>query len=487
MSHRPEKRQRFNSPESSQNSDNSVNLMPNNNQISQLNDYIIQILNGQQDVTQTPETQRQAASSSLSNLMRELTTIIDRQNTILQNRIAEIREQEAATMAEQEASAIMEENNRMMQQIVNALARSNSRLNRTERLELNTRILDFIGQTVTNSEVQRELNNENQNILLNVRGLFNGLIQYYTEMAAYGYENGPDILARIGSILAGTAIIGSSIYAPSNSPTSGNINILMFLASYLTTTTTTATGLYFLQRGGLPVQQILSSIGTQTLSCLQTGCNTVRSEMSRMFTYGLDALGTYLTSNYENFTLNWDTNSENLSIITRSPTRAASLRSVTSSASSANDAITSIINEAVSISSEDFLEVINNPNEDAIAVDTIENGPEGSQQISEVTLSQGTMGSQDTRGSTLVGEAGTQDTVTELTALYGDIGNETFTVDEISSNDGNNNLGGKRKTKRRRIGKAKKTKKTKKQVNKTKKRKQKKSNRKAKNTKSHRK
>ena len=160
-------------------------------------------------------------------------------------------------MRTREAEMIVQENAELISKIVKALSESQARLPRKERLQLNARIIGTITNAVTTAEVNKELVETSATANNNLKQLFNGLIEYYTEMASYGYERAPDILAKFGSVIAGSAIIGSTIVA--SSPIQPTDNLLIFLASYLQTAITTASGLYFLQRGGLPIKQILAS------------------------------------------------------------------------------------------------------------------------------------------------------------------------------------------------------------------------------------
>jgi len=189
--------------------------------------------------------------------------------------------------------------------ITNALAQSNGRLSRSQRIELNSRIMQLISDSVTSSEMQIELQTNARSVQDNLKGLFNGLIEYYTEMASYGYERAPDILAMMGSIIAGTSIIGSAVMTP----ISQSNNILIILASYLQTATVTASGLYFLKQGGLPIKQILGEAGRESVKCIRSGCTIAANTMNNLFTSGLSALGSYVTTDYNNLEINWDSSS----------------------------------------------------------------------------------------------------------------------------------------------------------------------------------
>ena len=228
-------------------------------------------------------------------------------------------------------------------------------------------------------------------------------------MASYGYERAPDILAKFGSVIAGSAIIGSTIVA--SSPIQPTDNLLIFLASYLQTAITTASGLFFLQRGGLPIKQILASVGGETIKCVRTGCERVTSavanEMSNMFKFGVDALGIYLTSEYTDLTFDADDMSIKSSISSRIASSASSVSSV-SSASSAFSSASSAFSSASSASSaKEAIDAILNVSENVqpeilfyeMSMEGMEIDVDSQRPISPITNSQGSQGSQLSQGS----------------------------------------------------------------------------------------
>jgi hypothetical protein len=235
-----------------------------------------------------------------------------------------------------------------MNQIVQSLASSQARLPRADRLRLNQQILSLITDTITTHEVNQQLQSENT--MSNIRSLFNGIITYYTEMASYGYTHAPNFLARMGAIVAGSAIIGSTIFAPSPVTQSPG-NLLILLSRYISSATTTATGLYFLQSGGLPVQEMLEGVGGHTINCLRTGCNIIATEMNSIWENSINSLQTFVTDDNE-YLFEW--NSDTQSIISRR--MSGSSISTTSSADSARTAIEGILN----VSQENVLNLIGN-------------------------------------------------------------------------------------------------------------------------------
>ena len=273
--------------------------------VTKLNDYLNQIIEGQKDITQTPETARAAQIENIDALNNAIMVLI---NAKEQRQIASqeaARANEAASIAHEESLGIIRENMEFINSITNALAQSDGRLSRSQRIELNSRIMQLISDSVTSSEMQIELQTNTRSVQDNLKGLFNGLIEYYTEMASYGYERAPDILAKMGSIIAGTSIIGSAVMTP----ISQSNNILIILASYLQTATVTASGLYFLKQGGLPINQILGEAGSESVKCIRSGCNIAANTMNDLFTSGLSKLGSYVTTDYNNLEINWDSSS----------------------------------------------------------------------------------------------------------------------------------------------------------------------------------
>ena len=309
-------------------------IEPREDSISKLNEYLQQIIDGQEDVTRPAKQARQEQESIASALITQINQLIvdKEQKQIARQEAAEA--QQLAIMDKAEAEEIIRENSELINTITRVLSESQARIPRNQRIAVNERIIKTITEAVTNQEVIAQLENESMS-RENIRGLFNGLITYYTEMASYGYERGPDILAKIGAVIAGSTLIGSTIY--SQMPPSSNL--LMLLGRYLTTATTTASGLYFLQQGGLPIRNMLQTVGGQTVRCLQTGCDVVKQEMNKMYGYGLDALGAYVNN------LDFDWNFEDGSVSISTVSSADSTASTASSAAEAIDEILSVTEE----------------------------------------------------------------------------------------------------------------------------------------------
>ena len=309
-------------------------IEPREDSISKLNEYLQQIIDGQEDVTRPAKQARQEQESIASALITQINQLIvdKEQKQIARQEAAEA--QQLAIMDKAEAEEIIRENSELINTITRVLSESQARIPRNQRIAVNERIIKTITEAVTNQEVIAQLENESMS-RENIRGLFNGLITYYTEMASYGYERGPDILAKIGAVIAGSTLIGSTIY--SQMPPSSNL--LMLLGRYLTTATTTASGLYFLQQGVLPIRNMLQTVGGQTVRCLQTGCDVVKQEMNKMYGYGLDALGAYVNN------LDFDWNFEDGSVSISTVSSADSTASTASSAAEAIDEILSVTEE----------------------------------------------------------------------------------------------------------------------------------------------
>ena len=250
---------------------------------AQINDMFNALINGpgQDDITDDPIAAASRARYDLSALGNAINELID----VRQERQLEIQrqaaEQTAAEMREIEASQIVDENIQFINAVVDAMTRSQERLGRAERRVLNSRIIKLINDSVTNSEVRRQL--EEEGIAgANIRGLFDALIKYCTAMASYTYDNSPTIISNLGSILAGSSIIAGTVCGIGSMNSGGSL--LVFLSQLLQTTSSTAVGLYFLGRGGLPVQRMLQGIGATTVDCLRDTCIRVRNQGQQFMT-----------------------------------------------------------------------------------------------------------------------------------------------------------------------------------------------------------
>jgi hypothetical protein len=330
--------------------------------IPDLNKCLNDIINGQQNETIPPGVAAAAARRQAKKLSDTIVSIITNKQRvserIQQQRVAA----ESAAMASAQRESELEENVKMMNEINNALANSNGRLNRAQRQRLHQLIMKSISNTITNKEIQEELALNGSQAQQNIRDLFNALITYYTEMASYGYERAPDILANIGSIVAGTAIIGSAILAPQVGAGDG---ILMTLSRYIGPITATASGLYFLQRGGLPVQPMLRSLGANTIQCVRVGCVALQQKMGDIYNAGLKSITTFVNPDYSKFTIDWDARSGNFSVAPSrapsiAPSAAASVAPSTASTTSTAGAASVAIDEILDVDDDDReQEVIN--------------------------------------------------------------------------------------------------------------------------------
>jgi hypothetical protein len=254
-------------------------------------------------------------------------------------------------MAAAEKEQITSENLAMMNDINKLMAKTNDKLTRTQRIALNRKIMALLNDVITTVETSEQLEQETSLIKQNVKGLFNAVIQYYTEMASYGYNHTPEVLAKIGSMLAGASMIGTAISMPHVRDQGG---ILIALSGYIGTATVTASGLYFLQRAGLPVSDMLQKIGSNTLQCLKSGCTTltanVQNELSRINRQALNILGEVLLAHFDYFNLDWDSRSETVTINTSDMSldsifvnNPSSVRSSTSTADEAGQSIAQIL------------------------------------------------------------------------------------------------------------------------------------------------
>lgn len=293
--------------------------------VARFDEYLEKLIEGQQDTTEPPRDAAAAAQiENVHSLNDEISALI--------NQI----EERLATLTPEESSEMIIASTNFINDVSNTLTLNDDRLTQEQRLEIYKRVMAVLNKEVLLAVVQNELQNESELVRNNIKGLFNALIEYFTEMASYGYARAPEILAKMGSVVAGTAIIGSAVMTPIPRPG----NLLILLASFLKTSSATLSGLYFLKQGGVPTDQILGKAGKESLKCLQTGCKIAANKMNELFMSGLNVLGDYVvTSDYNNFELNYDS---------RSNASVASSASSASSAASAASAIKSIldVNEA---------------------------------------------------------------------------------------------------------------------------------------------
>ena len=301
--------------------------------VNQLNQYIQQIIEGQVDVTVPPATAASTARQTAADLMRQLNEIIAQKEQQAEERQAAIAETRRVEMEEVERAQIIDENMRMMTAINAALAESNARLGRTDRLALNARIQQLINDTIIAAEIDEQMEAEARPLRENIRGLYNGLIQYYTEMASYGYQRAPEVLANIGSMLGGTAMLGAAVVGGG---TGGAGGTLMTLANYLGTATITASGLYLLQRGGLPVQDFLQGTGAAARQCIQRRCQQIAE-------YGIQGLTSLINEANERLHTVLEQDSDSAMSSQSSASSGYSTVSNYSSASSASQAIRRIL------------------------------------------------------------------------------------------------------------------------------------------------
>lgn len=290
--------------------------------VARFDEYLEKLIEGQQDTTEPPRDAAAAAQiENVHSLNDEISALINQ----LDERLARLRQEES--------SEIIIANTNFINDVSNTLTQHADRLTAEQRLAINNNVMAVLNGPALSAVIQNELQNGSEPVRNNIKGLLYALITYFTEMASYGYERTPEFLAKMGSVVAGTAIIGSAVMTPIPRPG----NLLILLASFLKTSSATLSGLYFLKQGGVPTDQILGKAGKESLKCLQTGCKIAANKMNELFMSGLNVLGDYVvTSDYNNFELNYDSRSN------------ASVASSASSASSAASAIKSIldVNEA---------------------------------------------------------------------------------------------------------------------------------------------
>ena len=143
------------------------------------------------------------------------------------------------------------------------MTHSDAKLTKEQVLELSSKVNKIISDTYLVQEITNQLSEEPSGDML--KQVFHGLIEYYASMAYYIGEQAPEALTKIGALLAGSAIIGATIQTSSGLASASSGNILQSLTRYLPTTTALGTGLYLLERGGIPISK-------QAVSCVQGSC-----------------------------------------------------------------------------------------------------------------------------------------------------------------------------------------------------------------------
>jgi len=320
----------------------AVSTVTNDN-VMKLDELVQQIVNGQVDDTKDPDISEEEAVSLANALYAQANAIIAENAAKQKSRQKRLGEAISMEMQQMEAEQITRENLELIQSINKALTSSYGRLNRTQRLALNTSLHSLINNTVTSFESHEQLEYDTNQLRENVKGLFNALIQYYTEMASYGYNNSSSVLSKIGSILAGCSMLSGVITTQQTYSQGG---LLISLSRYLGTTTMVASGLYCLSAGGVPIKDILETIGRNTRECItsrfSSGCNLVTGEIQKISETTLTAITYAIAGDYSNFTIDFDDSTGNISIV--QDTSVASEKSNQSSASEASKQVSAILN-----------------------------------------------------------------------------------------------------------------------------------------------
>lgn len=244
---------------------------------AEINDVFNSLINGQgqDNITDEPSVAAERARMELTTLGDAINTLI---NTRQERQLQMQQQAEAVATAEMsaiEAAQIVDENIQFINEVVNTMTRSQERLGRVERVELNRRIIQLINDSITNSEIRQQL--EEEPAEENLKNLFDALIRYTTAMASYSYENSPEIIAKLGSILAGSTIIAGTICGIGSMNNTGG-SLLIYLSQLIQTGTATGAGLYFLGRGGLNVENMLGQVGITVRECVGDACIRVRNK-----------------------------------------------------------------------------------------------------------------------------------------------------------------------------------------------------------------
>lgn len=269
-----------------------------------LNSLLQSIFHGLNDPSIPPTEAEKAQLADLDVLNTQLKQKITFDKARREEREKMEQSQAAAEMQKEELKTEMAEVEQMVDEIKKKLISSNAILPRKNRMELSRNMLTLMSNYVTNYQIIQELE-QHGGPKRNLDELFNAAIQVITAMASYGYENGPQIAAKIGSLLAGTIIMAGSIYATSQT-VPDNCGALILLSKYMQSATTTAGGLYFLQRGGVDVTGMLEGIGGRTRECLRDGCQRIKNSLTDFLQAGIHAL----ENQYDVFSDNYSTESK---------------------------------------------------------------------------------------------------------------------------------------------------------------------------------
>ena len=223
---------------------------------------------------------------------------------------------------------------------------------------------------------------KNNTFLTNLKSLFNSIITFYTEITTTVVKKTPEVAAKIGSGIAGVAIIGAAASIPMG--TTDNATLLMQLANYLSTSITTGVGLYFLRNAGINVENMLENLGKGATGCVSGITQLIDDGITGAYKTGITKLHELL--NQQDV---WDDSQSSIDI------------SVTTASSTASTIITNII--------DNEYDIINSPK------------PSDS-QISDITTS--CLGSQnsDIENNYDINnnyEVGTQDTLLDKNNVLG--------------------------------------------------------------------
>jgi hypothetical protein len=337
---------------------------------ARLNDYLAQIINGQTDDSLSPEQEAAQQQQALTNLTNAIQAIIAKKEESQRRRQELKTMEETEAMRQLEAEEIARENMEMVKKITDLLASAQAVMPRKDRQLLTKKLMTAIEDTIDSVQHVNDLTVWKGY----AKQLFNELIAYYTEMSAYTYDKSPEVLAKIGSVLAGSVIIGGTVYAASNANTNGVI--LLELSKYLTTTGATASGLYFFKMGGIPVKEILEDVGKNTLQCVKTSCKAATNELNKLWSLGLDTLNSYLTKkDYQQLAIEWDSASESLHFSSSSESSSSSSSSSSLKPSSSSSSSSSLSPFHSSSSSSSSVKSAK------LAIENILNVPENQQQI----------------------------------------------------------------------------------------------------------
>jgi hypothetical protein len=233
-------------------------------------------------------------------------TIRESQNKIKELEKKQIDENERVQREFQEAA-------QMCSELSEAMATTSSELTPRQRKEILEKHMNTIAAMLNNMD--KKSHKKQKNYLVNFKQdaakiLFDEIIKVYTEMSSYAYTNPGEILAKFGAAIAGTAMIGSTVYSLGSSNITNPAEVLISLASRFPKSTAVISGLYCLNVAGLTIPQ-------PVVNCVKTSCTLVQQNLKSVVKSSFNLLKDYvskkLTDDYSSITISSDSTSSRAS------------------------------------------------------------------------------------------------------------------------------------------------------------------------------